>query len=203
MKNIKIKDITIMSILLALLIISSKISFNIGPIPITLQTFMVFLISLLLGPKKGSIVMLTYIIMGLIGIPVFSGGGGFDYIFKPSFGFIIGFFFASLVIGIKRDVFYAKYITTTIGLLIINLCGIIYMYLIMNYYLMLDKSISYILEVGVLPFIFKDFVVVILTCILYSRINVAINKKEYIDNFNQNKSTKESRWFNSTFLHYF
>ena len=120
MRKIKIKDLTLISMMLALLIICSKISFNIGPIPITLQTFAVFMISLILGVKKSIIVFLTYIIMGLIGIPVFSQGGGFDYIFKPSFGFIIGFLAASAIIGIRKDLFYVKYITSTIGLIIIN-----------------------------------------------------------------------------------
>jgi biotin transport system substrate-specific component len=74
---VKIKDITLMSIMLAILIVASKISFNIGPIPITLQTFAVAIISCLLKWKRASIVFLAYIIMGLIGIPVFSTGGGF------------------------------------------------------------------------------------------------------------------------------
>lgn len=193
MRKIKIKDLTLISMMLALLIICSKISFNIGPIPITLQTFAVFMISLILGVKKSIIVFLTYIIMGLIGIPVFSQGGGFDYIFKPSFGFIIGFLAASAIIGIRKDLFYVKYITSTIGLIIINLCGVIYMYIIINYYLDLDKSLSYVLSVGVLPFIFKDFISAILACIIYSRIHQAIHKKQYVDNMIlDNKNQKEA-----------
>ena len=193
MRKIKIKDLTLISMMLALLIICSKISFNIGPIPITLQTFAVFMISLILGVKKSIIVFLTYIIMGLIGIPVFSQGGGFDYIFKPSFGFIIGFLAASAIIGIRKDLFYVKYITSTLGLIIINLCGVIYMYIIINYYLDLDKSLSYVLSVGVLPFIFKDFISAILACIIYSRIHQAIHKKQYVDNMIlDNKNQKEA-----------
>ena len=193
MRKIKIKDLTLISMMLALLIICSKISFNIGPIPITLQTFAVFMISLILGVKKSIIVFLTYIIMGLIGIPVFSQGGGFDYIFNPSFGFIRGFLAASAIIGIRKDLFYVKYITSTIGLIIINLCGVIYMYIIINYYLDLDKSLSYVLSVGVLPFIFKDFISAILACIIYSRIQQAILKKQYVDNMIlDNKNQKEA-----------
>lgn len=193
MNKIKIKDLTLISMMLALLIICSKISFNIGPIPITLQTFAVFMISLILGVKKSIIVFLTYIIMGLIGIPVFSQGGGFDYIFKPSFGFIIGFLASSTIIGIRKDLFYMKYITSTIGLIIINLCGVIYMYIIINYYLDLDKSLSYVLSVGVLPFIFKDFISATLACIIYSRIHQAIHKKQYVDNMIlDNKNQKEA-----------
>jgi len=179
MSKIKIKDIVIMALMEALLIILSKIHFNIGPIPLTLQTFGVFIIPLLIGFKKSIIVFLTYIIMGIAGIPVFSNGGGWSYIFEPSFGFIVGFFFSSLVTSLasnKKNI-YLKYITSTIGLLIINICGVIHMYLIMNFYLNLDKSISYILSVGVLPFIAKDFATMILSCIIYSRLQLIYNPK--------------------------
>ena len=177
MTKIKIKDIVIMATMEALLVICSKIAFNIGPIPLTLQTFAVFIIPLIVGFNKSIFIFLTYIIMGIAGIPVFSTGGGWNYIFEPSFGFIIGFFFASLVISLASNNknIYVKYILSTIGLLIINIFGVIHMYLIMNFYLGLDKSISYIISVGVLPFIVKDFAFAMLSCIVYSRLQAVYN----------------------------
>lgn len=195
MKNITIKDLTMMAIMEALLIISSKIAFNIGPIPITLQTFSVFIISMILGAKKSAIVFILYIVMGLIGIPVFSSGGGYTYVLMPSFGFIIGFLFASIIIGSasKSNKFYMKYILSLIGLVVINICGSTYMYIIMNYYMELNKDISYILSVGVLPFIAKDFIVAILSCIIYSRIQVALYHKDTeITEINLNKNENSS-----------
>lgn len=180
MKNIKIYDITLMAISLAVLVICSKISIPIGAIPLTLQTFSVFLIALILGVKKSVIVFIIYIIMGLLGIPVFSSGGGFHYIFMPSFGFIIGFLAAAPIIGIasKSDKFYLKYITSFIGILIINIFGVLYMLIILNYYNGLNKDIIYVLGVAVAPFIIKDIFVVILTCIIYSRLQLVIYKRE-------------------------
>ena len=165
-----------MAIMEALLVVCSKLAFNIGPIPLTFQTFAVFIIPLILGVKKSIIVFLLYILMGISGLPVFSTGGGWNYIFEPSFGFIIGFFFASIVIGLSSNSnkIYSKYITTVIGLLIINICGVLYMYLIMNYYLGIEKSFSYVLSVAVLPFIAKDLITSFLACIIYSRIRVII-----------------------------
>ena len=87
----KIKDLCFMVIFLSLLIISSKISVEIGIISITLQTFAVTITCYLLKWKKSLIVFLAYIIMGLVGLPVFSVGGGIYYLLKPSFGFILGF----------------------------------------------------------------------------------------------------------------
>ena len=114
-----------MGIGLALMIICSKISFMVGAIPISLQTFAVFICSLILG-WKASLVFLTYTILGLVGLPIFTSGGGFAYIYSPTFGFIISFIVASLVIGIasKSEKRYLKYVTSLIGLLIINIIGL-------------------------------------------------------------------------------
>ena len=180
MKKLKIKDLCIMAISLAIIIVASKINIQIGPIPLTLQTFSVFIVSLLLGSFKAFIVFLVYIVLGLIGIPVFSSGGGIAYIYMPSFGFIIGFLVSAPIIGIasKSNKFYLKYILSMVGLLIINVCGVSYMYIIFNYYKGVNKDLLNILQIGVLPFIIKDIFTVILSCIIYSRLKVIIYKEE-------------------------
>lgn len=180
MKKLKIKDLCIMAISLAIIIVASKINIQIGPIPLTLQTFSVFIVSLLLGSFKAFIVFLVYIILGLIGIPVFSSGGGIAYIYMPSFGFIIGFLVSAPIIGIasKSNKFYLKYILSMVGLLIINVCGVSFMYIIFNYYKGVNKDLLNILQIGVLPFIIKDIFTVILSCIIYSRLKVIIYKEE-------------------------
>ena len=180
MNKLKIKDLTMMGLFLAILIVASKISFQIGPIPITLQTLSLALIGLILGPYKGVIVVLIYLVMGLIGIPVFSQGGGFDYIFKPSFGYIIGFIPMILLIGIGRNFNNKsmKYLFSIFGLIIDYIFGVIYMYLIMKYYLDINKDIIELINLGVLPFILKDFLSIILASIVYERLNVFINNED-------------------------
>ena len=93
----KIHNLCISAIMLALLIICSKITIPLGVISLTLQTFIVILLSLILNTKYSFLVFITYIILGLLGLPVFSGGGGFAYVLKPSFGFIIGFLLQSFL----------------------------------------------------------------------------------------------------------
>lgn len=183
----KIKDLTIMAICLSILIICSKISFNIGIISLTLQTFAVVIISLLLKWKKASIIFLTYIIMGLIGIPVFSNGGGFYYIFAPSFGFIIGFFVSSFIIGSNiGNSKWLKIIKGIIGLLVLDIIGMIYMYLILKFYLDSPKAtVTYVIEAGFLPFILKDLVSTVLAGLIAIRLepvlfNNDVKNKNYI-----------------------
>lgn len=173
----KIKDLCNMTICLSLLIICSKLSLNIGVISLTLQTFAVTIISYILKWKKSAIVFLTYIIMGLVGIPVFSKGGGFFYVLEPSFGFIIGFFLSSFIVGLngKNKIMY--YLQGILGLLIIDIVGMIYMYFILVFYMDIkDVSFLYILEIGFLPFIVKDLISVIISAIIALRLAPIFNE---------------------------
>ena len=184
----KIKELTMASMMLALMIIASKISIPIGPIPLTLQTFAVFIISLVIG-KKASIIFIIYLILGLIGLPVFTSGGGIEYIFMPSFGFIIGFIPASFVIGFasRSNKFYLKYILSILGLFIINVFGVAYMYIIFKYHNANPKDLMTLVNIGVAPFIFKDMIIAILSCIIYSRLKIVLYKEKYDENINFNE----------------
>lgn len=174
----KIKDITLMSIMLAILIVASKISFNIGPIPITLQTFAVAIISCLLKWKRASIVFLAYIIMGLIGIPVFSTGGGFAYVLTPSFGFIIGFLVSSFITG--SNLFnkhkWTIFIKCVLGLLVLDFIGIVYMAIILNLYKGLNYDLAKILTIGFTPFIVKDLISVGIAGLISIRLDPVLNE---------------------------
>ena len=69
------------------------------PVPITLQTFFVLLSGAVLGKKLGGISQAGYVILGGIGLPLFAGMGGIEYLFGPTGGYLIGFIVASWVIG--------------------------------------------------------------------------------------------------------
>lgn len=67
-------------------------------VPFTLQTFAVFAVLLILGGKRGTLATLVYVLMGAVGIPVFSGfGGGVGILFGKTGGYILGFVLAGLV----------------------------------------------------------------------------------------------------------
>ena len=75
----------------ALITVGAYIKFHIGAVPFTMQVFFVILAGMMLGRKFGSISVLVYIAAGLVGIPVFTDGGGIWYFLNPKFGYIIGF----------------------------------------------------------------------------------------------------------------
>ena len=94
-----IKRIAIDSIFLALLIVSSYISIPLSDISLTLQVLVVLLLALILPFIDSEIIIIIYIVMGLIGIPVFSNfSGGISKIFTPSFGFILSFIFVPIIV---------------------------------------------------------------------------------------------------------
>lgn len=76
-------------------------SFQVGIVPITLQTLGVLLAGAILGPKNGPLAVLLYLAVGAIGIPVFAGGhAGIGTLIGPTGGFLLGFVLAAWVVGI-------------------------------------------------------------------------------------------------------
>lgn len=111
------------------------------PLPITvftMQFIFVLLSGLILGSKLGALSCILYLVIGLIGFPIFSGGGGPAYILKPSFGYLIAFAITSFIIGMLRekngtDSVPKLFLFCLIGMFITYLLGTIYTYIILNY----------------------------------------------------------------------
>ena len=109
-------------------------------VPFTLQFLFTMLAGLLLGGKLGALTVCIYIVMGLMGLPVFAEGSGPAYVLKPSFGYIIGFAVAAYVTGaiankVSRPSYKRLFAAVFIGLAIVYLCGMVYYYLMSNFYL--------------------------------------------------------------------
>ncbi len=140
MRNEKTRNIILCALFVSLIIVGAFIKIPIPVVPFTLQFLFTMMAGLLLGGKRGAISVCIYIIMGLIGLPVFTEGGGIGYILKPSFGYIIGFAVASFVTGvIANKVDNPSYkrllVANFIGLGIVYLFGMVYYYMISNFYL--------------------------------------------------------------------
>lgn len=140
MNRNKTQKLILCSLFVALIVVGTFIKIPIPVVPFTLQFLFTMLAGLLLGGKLGSLSVVVYIIMGLIGIPVFAEGGGFSYVLKPSFGYIIGFAIAAYVTGtiankVQKPGYKRLFAATFIGLFIVYLCGMVYYYLISDFYL--------------------------------------------------------------------
>lgn len=96
-KSFKISDMAFIAMFAAVMAVCSWICIP-GPVPFTLQTFAVFLAIGVLGGKRGSLAVLIYLLLGIIGVPVFAGfNSGIGYILGSTGGYIAGFLFSALV----------------------------------------------------------------------------------------------------------
>lgn len=94
------RRLALIALFAALTAVSAFIRIPLWPVPITMQTFFVILAGLVLGPSGGAMSQTIYIIVGLIGLPVFSGGGGPSYLMHPSMGYLAGFILAPAAVGL-------------------------------------------------------------------------------------------------------
>ena len=123
----KIKDIVYISLCAIILTICSWITVP-TLVPFTLGTFGVFLITLILGGKRGTLAVLIYILLGTIGLPVFSGlRGGIGVLLGNTGGYIIGYICISLIMWAmerwalhKRGI---RILSMLLGLLVCYTCG--------------------------------------------------------------------------------
>ena len=103
-KFLSVQDMVLIAVFTAIMAICSWISVSAGPVPFTLQTFAVFVTAALLGTKRGTIAVVVYILLGIIGVPVFAGlTGGPSVIAGPTGGFIVGFILTAIIIGLLMN----------------------------------------------------------------------------------------------------
>lgn len=103
MKNFKTIDIVTVSLAAALMCICSWIQIP-SAVPFTLQTFAVFFVALVLGAGKGFLAATIYTLLGIVGLPVFSGfQSGVSALLGPTGGYIIGFILCVFIVGVLAD----------------------------------------------------------------------------------------------------
>lgn len=137
----------------------AKVSFFIGPIPITGQTLGVIVVGAALGARRGAAAMTTYLLAGLAGLPVFAGAvAGPAYALVPSFGFVLGFIPAAFVAGWFAERAWDRkpwlaFVGFVAASIIPFLVGVPYMALILSTVLGQEVSLAGVLDAGVWPFI--------------------------------------------------
>lgn len=100
----RILDICYIAMFAAVITVCAYIAIPVGEIPVTLQTLAICMAGGFLGWKRGTLSVLVYILLGICGIPVFSGGKNFyALIASASAGYVVGFIFTALVTGLVSD----------------------------------------------------------------------------------------------------
>lgn len=174
----KTKDMTRIAILIGLLIICSQLALPIGPVPITLQTLGALMIGYLLSPKNAVITTGLYLLMGLIGFPIFSNFiGGPQAILLPSFGFALAFLPATYLQAKYLEKYSNLWLAGCINVVITYLIGLGYMGFILNVYLGSGLDFMGLLFIGFIPFIPGDITKIVVAVVLAKRLFPIISKK--------------------------
>jgi biotin transporter BioY len=157
-----IADIALITGLGSLTALSAQVSFWIGPVPITGQTFAVLLAGAILGSRRGALSMLTYLGIGLSGLPFwFALGGplGIARLIGPTGGYLIGFIPAAFVVGWLAERGWTRRIWTTALAMLIG-CVVYYAFGLT--WLAHFVPAEQVLAVGLYPFIVGDLLKVAL-----------------------------------------
>lgn len=169
----KTRDIVYMSVFTAMISICSWISIP-ASIPFTLQTMGVFTTVGLLGGKRGTLTVLTYILLGAIGIPVFAGlTGGVSVLLGTTGGYIIGFLLSALLMWGIETIMGRNQIVLAFSMI----AGLIVCYVFGTAWFMMIYTqhsgvigLSTVLGLCVIPFIIPDLIKIGVALFLINRL---------------------------------
>ena len=174
LKKFSTKQMVLSALFIALITVGAYLKVQVGIIPFSLQMMFVFLTGQLLQPIWAAGTLAAYLFMGLIGLPVFSGGGGLGYVLQPSFGYIPGF----LVMAFLISVISHRGAPSLLKNLVANVCGGVAVYLFgLGYYFCLNTfyfgkvvELSKMLIYCWVIFIPSDMIALVLTAFLGLRL---------------------------------
>ena len=187
MRNLRALDLTLAAMFVALMAIGANIStiapfLHVGGVPITLQTFFAILAGAILGSRLGSVALTVYMLVGLVGVPVFADfTGGLSIIIKPTFGFILSYILVAFMIGkmVERNKSLPAFITASlIGMAVNYSLGTNWMYFAYKLWAAAPEGFSYKMAwlwmVAPLP---KDIVLSVLAGIMAHRLEKTVLSK--------------------------
>jgi biotin transport system substrate-specific component len=179
MKNNKSLNLAYIALGAVLIAVCSWISIPMT-VPFTMQTFAVFAVCGILGGRRGTASVLIYILLGLIGIPVFAGfSGGAEALFGLTGGYIIGFVFTALIMWGAEKLFGSSLVPTVISMVV----GLIACYAAGTFWFIRvynsrtgEIGVAAVLGMCVVPFIVPDLVKIALALLISRRVRPLVDK---------------------------
>lgn len=171
------KSLAIIGLMTAITCILGPLSIPLpfSPVPISLTNLAIYFAIYVLGMKKGSISYLIYLLIGFVGLPVFSAfSSGPAKLFGPTGGYLIGFLFMALICGFFIDKWFQNYILQFAGMIL----GTAVCYLFGTLWLAHQANLSFYaaLAAGVIPFIPGDLAKIIIALIAGPQIRKRLKK---------------------------
>ena len=168
------------AIFVVLMTVAAYIKIPFWPVPLSFQTVICVLAGLLLGWKYGALSMLCYLMLGLVGVPVFTKGGGYWYVMELTFGYILGFVAAAATAGAiaRRNNMpsFRRMIFASLAAMFADyLFGTIYFCSIWRFYMHASGVWAALWTYNIL-YIFKDIVLCVLAALLAKKLLPIVNK---------------------------
>ncbi len=172
---------TRIAIMTALICILGPFSIPIGPVPVSLSTLAVFLSVYTLGMTDGFTATGLYILLGGLGLPVFSGfSGGIAKLFGPTGGYIIGFLFMAFIGGFFIDRYWPEHFHLQILGMILGE-GVLYVFGTAWFMFLMKADMNTALSLCVIPFIPFDLIKIAIATILGTAVRTALIKAGICD----------------------
>lgn len=155
----KTKKLAQAAVMAALTAVGAFLRFPLGALSFTLQDMFTVMAGVLLGWKWGAASQAVYVALGLLGLPIFTQGGGLGYVLQPSFGFLLGLIPAAAVTGAlagERGEPQKVVPACLAGLAVLYLVGVPYMGAVLNLYLGKGLSVWAIVKAGMLIYLPGD-----------------------------------------------
>lgn len=162
--NFSTRQLAVIGVMTAVTCILAPFSLPIGPVPVSLTNLAIYFSLYVLGTKFGCVSYVIYLLIGFIGVPVFSGfTSGPDKLLGPTGGYLIGFLPMALIAGLLIDKFISNRTICLLGMI----CGTIVAYAFGTVWLAYQASLDWkaALMAGVIPFIPGDLAKIILAMI--------------------------------------
>ena len=176
-QKIRTKQMVLIALMTAVTCVLGPLSIPLpfSPVPISLTNFAIFLAIFILGMKNGTISFIIYLLLGAVGVPVFSSfRGGLQVLAGPTGGYLIGFIFLALIMGFALDHFDRKLVPTIIGMII----GMAVCYAFGTVWIakLLSLSFKEGLMMGVIPYLPGDAAKIIIAAIVGPKLYGATQK---------------------------
>jgi len=175
-KFFTVKNMVFIAVMAALICVAAPWSVPMpGLVPVSLATFAVYLAGSLLGWKKGTIAVLIYVLLGAVGLPVFSGGaGGFAKLFGVTGGYIVGYIPCALIGGLFVDLFYKKsvsknpFLNGAWSIPVGMIAGTVVLYALGTVWFVIARGVTFEVALAscVVPFLIGDTIKIVCATIL-------------------------------------
>lgn len=170
------KTLTMCAIFTALVAVCSQITIPLPIIPINLALFAVYLAGALLGPWRGALSLLVYLLLAAVGVPVMAGfRGGLGNLVGNTGGYVVGYIFAALFTGLLAEKWGARFWQLCVAMVVG--CAVCYFFGTLWYSILSGTPFFASFSACVVPFLPCDVVKILLAALLASRLRPVLKRQ--------------------------